>query len=164
MRHGTAALVLPDFPGLGQQLNAIGSGAVAAIAEASDSDASTVQKQQLMREALVTYAGLLTTHYDHSITEQELAEDGLPSEQQCMSFGSLEEIRKAFNEITEYLVDRFKLPEEREIAVRYRGVALNAVGLHFSELVTPVVASADVPTPTRSQGRFLDSEFVAIYW
>jgi hypothetical protein len=103
-------------------------------------------------------------HYGHSVTTQELAKVGLPSEQHCMSFGSLEEKRKAFDSITKHLVDCFDLPQERNIAAQYRSTALMDMGLLLPERLMPPVASDHVPPPASSQGRFLDSEFVAIYW
>ena len=151
-------------PDLADRIDALGSGALAAMTEASKPDRSTERKQQLMHEALVTYAGLLAAHYGHNITTQELAEFGLPSEQHCMSFGSLEERRKAFNGITEHLVDRFDLPQEPVITAQYRTAALMDAGLPLSEQVMSPVSSDGVPSPAPSLGRFLDSEFVAIYW
>jgi hypothetical protein len=81
-----------------------------------------------------------------------------------MSFGSLDERRKAFSAITKHLVDRFGFPQEPDISAQYREAALTNAGLHFSGQVAPLVASDDVPSSTPEKERFLDSEFVAIYW
>ncbi len=151
-------------PDLADKIDAFGSGALAAMAETKEPNESTEREQQLMRDALVTYAKELAAHYGHSITTQELAKVGLPSEQHCISFGSLEEKRKAFDSVTEHLVDRFELPQERNIAAQYRSTALMDAGLLLPERVMPPVASDGVPSPISSQGHFLDSEFVAIYW
>jgi hypothetical protein len=151
-------------PDLANRIEALGSGALAAMTEASKPDGSTERKQQRMREALVAYGTQLAAHYDHSITAKELAEVGLPSEHHCLSFGSLEEKRKAFNAITKHLVDRFGLPQEPDIAAQYRGAALYDAGLLFSGQVVPLVTSDDVPSSAPEKERFLDSEFVAIYW
>lgn len=150
-------------PGLADQIDALGSGALAAMAGASKPDGRRQRKQQLMHEALVNYATSFADHYDRSITTQELAEVGLPAEQHCMSFGNLEEKRKAFDPITEYLVNRFDLPQEPDVAAQYRGDALMNVGLLLPERVMPLVTSDDVSS-SAPQERFLDSEFVAIYW
>ncbi len=149
---------------LADKIDAFGSGALTAMAETKKPNGSTEREQKLMREALVTYAKEFAAHYGHSITTQELAKVGLPSEQHCMSFGSLKEKRKAFDSITEHLVDRFELPQERKIAAQYRSTALMEAGLLLPEQVMPPVASDGVPSPISSQGCFLDSEFVAIYW
>jgi hypothetical protein len=151
-------------PDLADRIDTLGSGALAALVETSKPDRSTERKQQVMREALVAYAKALAGHYGHSISMRELTEVGLPSEQHCMSFGSLEEKRKAFDPITEHLVDRFDLPQEPVIAAQCRGTALIDSGLLLPEWVMPPVASDDVPSPASSQERILDSEFVATYW
>ena len=70
-----------------------------------------------------------------------------------MSFGSLEEKRKAFDPITEHLVDRFDLPQEPDIAAQCRGTALIDSALLLPEWVMPPVASGEVPSRASSQER-----------
>jgi len=132
--------------------------------DASKSDRSTERKKQLMREALVAYATSLATHHGLSITAQDLTKVGLPSEHHCTSFGSLQERREAFNAITTFLIERFDLAPDPLIAAQYRTAALLDVGFHFSGQVMPLMASDDGPSAASSGERFLDSEFVAIYW
>ena len=151
-------------PGLGNQINIAGSSVLASMVRASKTNQSVERKRQLMRCALVTYAKLLADHYDRSITAQDLSEAGLPSEQHCKSFGSQKERREAFDAIATFLLDRFGLERETLIVAQYRAVALNDAGLDFSGQPMPLVASDDVPSAAPSEERFLDSEFVAIYW
>ena len=153
--------VVPD---LSNQIETAGSGALAAMIDASKSDRSTERKKQLMREALVAYATSLATHHGLSITAQDLTKVGLPSEHHCTSFGSLQERREAFNAITTFLIERFDLAPDPLIAAQYRTAALLDVGFHFSGQVMPLMASDDGPSAASSGERFLDSEFVAIYW
>jgi hypothetical protein len=118
-----------------------------------------------MHNALVGYATLLAEHYGHSITVQDLSEVGLPSEQQCNSFGSQKERREAFDAIATFLLNRFDLEREPLTVAQYRTVALADAGLDISGQSMPLVVSADVPSiDAPFEDRFLDSEFVAIYW
>ncbi|QIN81107.1 hypothetical protein GBA65_21985 (plasmid) [Rubrobacter marinus] len=143
---------------------ALGSGA-AALADGGEPNQSTDQKGQLMREALVSYASSLADHYGFNLTEQDSAEVDLLAGQHCASFGTLTERRQAFGAITSFLHERFDFPREPDTAAAYRGVALNDAGFRYSGQVSPLAASEDVlRTAASARGRFLDSEFVAIYW
>jgi hypothetical protein len=151
-------------PGLGNQIDIAGSGALASMVRGSKTNQSVERKRQLMRCALISYATLLADHYGRSITVQDLSEAGLLSEQYCSSFGSQKERREAFDAIATFLLDRFGLEREPLIVAQYRGVALTDAGLDFSGQPMPLVASDDVPSAASSEERFLDTEFVAIYW
>jgi hypothetical protein len=151
-------------PELANQINTAGSDLLAAMASSSKTDRRTELKQQLMHKALTAYATDLAAHYGHTLTMQDLSEVGRLSAQHSTSFGTLTEKREAFGAITSFLNDRFDLPRNSDITARYRAAALEDTGLLFRDQVTPLVASDDVPSPTSSQGRFLDTEFVAIYW
>lgn len=151
-------------PGLADQIDALGSGALAAMVETGKPDGSTERKQQLMHEALIAYARSMVDHYGHSLTAQDLSEIELLSEQHCTSSDTLTGRREAFDEITSFLHERFDFPWENLIAAQYRSVALTDAGFPLLKQATSPVASDDVPSPASSQERFLDSEFIAIYW
>jgi hypothetical protein len=151
-------------PDLADQLEALGSVALVAMARNRKPDGGTEREQQVMRKALVVYAGSFAAHYDYSITTQELAEAGLLPEQPFMPSDRVEEKREPFGQITKHLRDRFDLQQEPNIAAQCRGAALMEAGLLLSEQTMSPLSSDDVPTLTHSQERFLDSEFVAIYW
>lgn len=150
-------------PGLGNQIDNLGSVVLASMMNASNTDQSSDQKR-LMHDALIGYAVLLAEHYGQIITGQDLSNSGLLSEQQCNSFGSLEERRKAFNEIASFLGERFDLELEPIVVAQYRAAALIDAGLDFSGQPIPLVASSDATSAVSSEKRFLDAEFVAIYW
>ncbi|MEW6144107.1 MAG: hypothetical protein AB1598_03705 [Thermodesulfobacteriota bacterium] len=152
------------IPGLGSQINIAGSGVLASMVTASKTNQSIDRKRKLMHDALVCYAILLAQHYGHSITEQDLRESNLPSEKQCNSFVSQKERREAFEGMATFLLERFKFDREPLIIAQYRQVALSDAGLDFSGQPLPLVASHKVPHTLTSEERFLDSEFVAIYW
>lgn len=150
-------------PGLGNQIDTLGSGVLASIIKASKTDPSTDRKRQ-MHDALVGYATLLANRHGHSITAQNLYEAGFPSEQQCNSFGSQKERREAFDAIATFVHNQFGLKRDPDIVAQYRAVALTDAGMDFSGQSISLVASKDVPPATSSEEHFLDSEFVAIYW
>ncbi len=81
-------------PDLADQLEALGSVALVAMARNRKPDGGTEREQQVMRKALVAYAGSLAAHYGYSITTQELAEAGLLPEQPFMPSDRVEEKRE----------------------------------------------------------------------
>lgn len=151
-------------PELAAKIDGLGSGALATMSGSNKADRSTERKQLLIRDALTAYAMFLADHYGFSLTAQDLPEVDLLSEQHCTSSDTLTESRKAFGAITSFLHDRFDFPREPVIAAQYRWDALEEVGLPWSGQVMTPPLSNGTPSPTTSQGRFLDSEFVAIYW
>jgi len=156
-------------PGLSSQIDIIGSSAFAAMANVSTSNQSVELKQQLMEDALVGYATLLADHYDLCITTQDSSEIGFLSGQHCISFGSQKGRREAFDAIATFVLGRFGIEREPNIVAQYRVVALADAGLGFSGQPMPLVApdnvpSTDIPSAASFEERFLDSEFVAIYW
>lgn len=151
-------------PGLAKQIDTAGSSALAAIAEASMSGQSVEPKQQRVHGALVGYARLLADHYDHGITSQDFSKINLLSEKHWASFDSQRERREAFDAVATFLLDRFGVEREPDIVADYRAAALEGAGLHFSGQAMPLVTSDDLPSAASSDERFLDSEFVAIYW
>lgn len=156
------SLVVPNFD---NQTNTLWSNILASMAKASKAGQNVDRKPQLMHDALISYATLLAEHYGHTITVQDLSDVNLLSEQQCNSFGSIKERREAFNSIATFLLDRFGLERDAQIIAQYRTDALVEAGMDFSGQPMPLVVSANVPSANvPSEERFLDTEFIAIYW
>lgn len=151
-------------PGFANEIDAAGSGALAAMVNASKSNLNANRKQHLMKKALQTYAMLLIEHYCLSTTEQDMAHISFLSEQYCTSFNSQRERREAFEAIAQFLLVRFDLEREPMIVAQYRSAALADVGLDISGQPMPLVVPEDVAPSPNSEERFLDTEFVAIYW
>lgn len=107
---------------------------------------------------------LLAKHYGQNITAQDLSEAELPSEKHCNSFASQKERRDAFEAIATYVLNRFNLKREPDIVAQYRATALTDSGLNFLGQPMPFVTLGDAPAVEASEERFLDSEFIAIYW
>jgi len=149
-------------PGLGKEVDNLGSVVLASMVNASKTEQNTDRKK-LMRDALIGYAKLLAEHHGQTISDNELSQAALLSEKQCNSFGSLEERRNAFDAIATFLSARLQLEWDRVVIAQYRAVALVDAGLDLSGKATSL-GLADSTSPDVSEKRFLDSEFVAIYW
>ena len=121
-------------------------------------------KRKLMHEALVGYATLLADHYGLEITAQDFDQVNRLADQHCGFFGSQKERRESFEAIATFVLHRFGLKREPLVVAQYRNIALTDAGLDISGQVMPVVASDDVSSVASSEERFLDTEFVAIYW
>jgi hypothetical protein len=93
-------------PGLGNEIDRLGSLVLASMVNASTTD-QNADRKQLMHNALVSYATSLAQAYGHTVSGQDLSQSGFPSEEQCNSFGSIEERRKAFSEIAAFVTERF---------------------------------------------------------
>jgi hypothetical protein len=121
-------------------------------------------KHKLMHDALINYSKFLADHYKLNLTQQNFDEIRLLSEQHCASFSSQEKRYKAFEVIAKYLIDNFSLEREPLTFAQYRASALTDAGLNFSGSPIPLVTSHEIVSSTSSKERFLDSEFIAIYW
>lgn len=150
-------------PGLSTQIDMLGPSLLTSMVKATESN-QAIDRKRLMHDALTGYAVLLAKHYGRSISTEELSEAGLPSDQQCHSFGSQKERREAFNEIATFVLQRLCIDREPMIVAEYRAVALMDAGLDLLGQPMTFMASNDVTVATSSENRFLDSEFVAIYW
>jgi hypothetical protein len=150
-------------PGLGQQIDELGSIVLASMITATARDQNHDRKR-LVRDALIRYGELVGESYGTRITSQELSVAGLPSEQQCTSFGTLEERRNAFDLIAEFVKDRAGVELEPMLIAQLRGIALQEAGLDLLGNPMPIVTASDPSSVRSATKRFLDSEFVAIYW
>ena len=157
-------------PGFGEQFNMVSSQALATMSSNSKINQGAEQKQRLMQKALVSYAERLAARQDHTISIQDLSEAGLLSEEQCNSFDDLTSRREAFKAITTFVSHRSSLAlnpddENESLALaRLRDEVLQDVGLVDSEQPKSMIIPKDVPFVGDSENRYIDAEFVAIYW
>lgn len=151
-------------PDVAQQIDTVGSMAFAAMSRTGTQGTREDRKRSLWSSALVRYAALLAEHYGHTCTEAELSEVGLPAKEHLSSLDTQAGRRDAFESIASFLLERFGIEREPLVVAQYRAAALVDAGLDLMgqplSLATPV--SSDLTTPSRE--RFLDTEFVAIYW
>lgn len=149
-------------PGLGKQIDGLGSMVLAAMMTENANDQS--DRFRVAREALLHYGILLGQHYGKNLTIQDMLEAGIPTEEQCNSFGTVEERRIAFNQIAEFIKSQVEVELEALPVAQLRGIALQEAGLDLlgRPLSTLKEASTNIANP--GSKRFLDCEFVAIYW
>ena len=152
-------------PDLGQQIEVAGHGALAVMSDAGRSDRGTERHTDCMREALLTYAKLLAQHHGKTLHSEH--EDGIieVAERHCRSNGTLSERRIAFGAVTTELQRCLGIDHDPILSAQYRAVALCDAGVHLNGRTLPAVASDESSAMVdASDQRFLDSEFVAMYW
>lgn len=149
-------------PGLGDQIDTLGSVVLASMVNASSTD-QTADRRELVRKALIRYAALLGEHYKEQVTVNDLTTAGLLSDERCDDFDTFEARRNAFNQIFTFMKQRLDVNFEPLVVAQYRMIALVEAGLDPIGKPLPANTSAAVPT-TSAEKKFLDSEFVAIYW
>ena len=154
--------VVPD---LGRQIEVAGRDALAKMSDAGSSDQVAERRTDCMREALLAYAELLAQHHGKTIHGGHEKEIGQVAERYCRSNGTLSERRIAFSAITGELQKHFSIEHDSLLAAKYRTAALTDAGLHPDGRTLPSEAFDESSVMLDSSGqRFLDSEFIAMYW
>jgi hypothetical protein len=152
------------IPGFTSQINSVGSNALATMIDSNKTAQGTALKQQLMHDTLVNYAELITNHFQIELTPQDKDQIKLLAAQHCDSFGTQKARREAFESIATHLIENFEIKADPLIFAQYRASALVDAGLDFAGKPIPLVPTDNLVSPTVSHDRFIDSEFVAIYW
>ena len=80
------------------------------------------------------------------------------------SFGTQEVKLQAFKAISAYLVSTFDFNQDPLLFANYRQIALADAGIDITGNATPFPLIQNAVTDAISQDRFIDAEFVAIYW
>jgi len=157
--------VLRDVaPELAGQIDNAGEGLLTAMRHATALEGDAPPARDRMKTALINYANALAVHYGKICTEQDLVAQGLPTEEQCDSYSTLETRRSAFNVFTEHLEQTLELPNDRRLAGEYRFAALSEAGLGIDGEVSSAPDVEQTTTSPQSANRYLDTEIVAIYW
>ena len=152
------------IPGFTSQINSVGSNALATMIDSNKAAQGTTLKQQLMHDALVNYAELITNHFQIELTPQDKDQIKLLAVQHCDSFGTQKARLEAFESIATHLIENFKIKAEPIMFAQYRASALENAGLDLAGKPIPLVPADNTISPTVPHDRFIDSEFVAIYW
>ncbi|MFD4274019.1 hypothetical protein R2B67_27285 [Streptomyces cyaneofuscatus] len=146
--------VLPDF---GEEIDRFSSGALNALAEDTSPEDSVEQRVRV----LALYAELVAGRCSMPLDEEARNEIDLLARQNSEYLASFTESRRAFSLIVSALEDRFVETVPPEVAVQERSRAWHLSG------VTPGDVAPSRPEGSMNPGtdeRFLDCEFVAIYW
>lgn len=149
-------------PGLGDQIDTLGSTVLASMVNASATD-ERADRKRLVENALIRYGILLAEHHNREISVLDISAAAIPSEDQSINFDTLEGRRRAFNQVSTFLTGRFNIVFDPLVVAQYRAVALLEAGLDIRGKPLPSdTATTALDNP--SEKRFLDSELVAIYW
>ena len=152
-------------PDLGQKIEEAGRSALEVMSDAGRSDQGAKRHTDFMRSALLAYAELLAQHHGKTIRGEHEIGIVQVAERYCRSYGTLNERRSAFEAITAELQRCFGIERDPTLAAQYRAKALGGSGLHLDGKTLPLAAFDESSIMADgSDQRFLDSEFVAIYW
>jgi hypothetical protein len=151
-------------PELGRQIRALGSGALVAMAGTAASSITDDSRRDRFGRALLWYAKLLAAHHDRTIEEDDLIKEGVLSERNLSSFGSLGEMREAFGDVARFVAAHIDTEIDNLAAAQYRQVALFDAGLDYLAQPVPTVSARSRLEEPPPDERYLDTEFVAIYW
>jgi hypothetical protein len=158
--------VLADVaPDLAASLGAATDSVLTAVAEAHDESPSESNEEAVMRAALLDYGTLLAASYECTLSKEEIQEAGLPTPAQCASHHTVESRRVAFHEMTSFVAERCGIDVGLEVAARCRSTAWIERDLSPSSTVeggsmVPAASSMSLSP----DARYLDVEFVAMYW
>ncbi|RPK78203.1 hypothetical protein EES45_18480 [Streptomyces sp. ADI97-07] len=147
--------LLPEFS---EMMNSFGSDALNAMMTNTGGGGT----HDSNAETLVTFASLIATDAGISLSDEERAEvQRLAMENSHLLEGELPEIRAAFTSISDYVLTQHgaELDAERVSSLRTR--ARSQAGLRQG---LAIQGTSSAPAPDTEQGRFLDSEVIAIYW
>jgi hypothetical protein len=148
--------VIPDLADTlgeaGEGLLSIGQGAGATNAETAS--------QEVMRVALVTYAGHAVAKQGKTLSESDLSNAGLLSDDQLNAFEPVERRREAFSKVNEFLKEHYSIELPPEVAADLRSEAI----LQAEQAEGAQHPPATTRKPIPGEPRFLDTEIVAIYW
>jgi hypothetical protein len=162
--------VLADVaPGLAATLGAATDSVLMTVAEAPmaadapDDPPSESTEEAVMRAALLDYATLLAASYGCTVSNEDMLEAGLLTRTQCVSHETVESRRVAFHEITSFVAQRCGVDVEAEVAAQCRSTVW--LERHLSpNTVEATSMVAEASSASFSEARYLDVEFVAMYW
>lgn len=149
------------IPSIGVQLEEMIGGMISGFQSGASQALEQPSVDEKMQAGMEHYARLYAAEFrQEPLSPPELAKLGGPVE--GTDYGQLERRRDALGQLTLELRDLLGSDEDRELEARLRNEAMEAAGLGLD-------GTNDRPTPEASppaiaDDRFLDVEFVAIYW
>jgi hypothetical protein len=158
--------VLEDVaPGLAASLGSATDNVLSAVADAHDASSLESTEQSRMGDALLDYGTLVAAHYGCALAKEEMLEAGLPTAAQRSLHATLESRRSAFAEVTSFVANRFGIEIEPEVAALCRSVAwMDRLMISSAPIEGMSGSLLSAPTPASPTERYLDVEFVAMYW
>lgn len=157
--------VLKDVvPQLGDLVDDAGAGLLDTMAQGGAAQsAEDTLKREALRNALVLYAVKISAGAETPASESDLEEAGLLSISD-EEISTLEGRRKAFQAVTDHVVNATGAPLDKTAAAEERERALQHAGLYPDGTLAEVPQAPVARGDGRDRDRFLDAEVVAIYW
>jgi hypothetical protein len=153
--------VVPDVAKVIENAN---RGVLAAMTGASMLEADAA-RSNMIRDALVSYGLGLAEAMGQTLDAEEFAQAVALDRHGPEAFGSVTARRQAFAEVTRFVEGHVGVAADRTAAATHRMVALIEAGFTFDGQVATHQPAIEPARPsTQPEERFLDSEFVAIYW
>jgi hypothetical protein len=151
--------VLPEVASSLESLNRttllMGSGGAA--------DGDTERHRTMLSTALRDYAQALVQHHGHEISREDLLQPGFIDVATSSADEDVKARRQHFRDITSHLENRFGFSTDPVVATHLRTAALLDADLGVASSNT-VGSQAISPADPSEEMRFLDAEFIAIYW
>jgi hypothetical protein len=127
--------------------------------------ASHTAARDAARQVLLSYASALATHAGGSSDETLLTDAGFLTEQRYAEFEAVESRRNLLNELTAFIGSTTEAAIDPTRAAELQADALAAHGFtQGGSRFEPTPGPAPAVPQTGGDVRFLDCEFVAIYW
>jgi hypothetical protein len=153
--------VLGDFaPDLATELRDATASISAAASQAAVTGPSPSVTERL-HDALTAYATELAPHYEGGITPQQLEQAVVEAAAGVRGEATLEERRRVFAQVTEFIEQALSVTVDPVVAAQLRHAAWMEADPALR--VTDLGTHTEARTPHQDE-RYLDVEFVAIYW
>lgn len=147
-------------PGLGEELDRFSSGALNALTEDRSSEELTEQRVRV----LILYGELIAVRCGVSLDAEARARIEALARENSGSLISVTDSRRAFQLIVQEIENRFSTSVAPDDAVRERSRAWQLIGASPGGTIALPNAPASNSVPNAESERYLDSEFVALYW
>lgn len=149
--------VLPD---LGNEIDRFSTGALSALAE----DRSSEETADQMVRVLSLYGELIAGRCGLNLDSETRAQIVVLARENSGLLDSFTSSRRVFRLVVEELENRFSVSINPDDAVRERSRAWDLIGASPGGTVALRTSSSEPAGGTTANERYLDSEFVAIYW
>lgn len=149
------------LPELGNEIDRFSSGALSALAE----DRSSEEVTDIRVRVLILYGELIAGRCGITLDEDARGRIEVLAHENSGLLVSFTDSRRAFRLIVQELENRFSVSVDSDDAVRERSHAWQLIGATPGGAVTLHTSPTSEPSAhTTADERYLDSEFVAIYW
>jgi hypothetical protein len=147
-------------PGLGDEIDRFSTGALNALAEDRSSEEITEQRVRV----LILYGELVAARCGVSLDSEARAQIEALARENSGLLVSVTDSRRAFRLIVQEIEERFSVSVDPDDAVRERSRAWQLIGASpGGTIALPNSPTLDPESDTETE-RYLDSEFVALYW